>query len=180
MKDFVLDLSRKAVENYVKTGCMLETPDKYPEELNKKRGVFVTLYKKGCLRGCIGLPYPQKPLIEGLIEASCFACRDPRFKPVEEDELKDIKIEVSILTEPVLIEDKKKYKEEIELGKHGLILRNGSFSGLFLPKVPIEQGWNLDQYLENLCYKAGLIIDSWKDPLSKLYKFEAETFSEAV
>ncbi len=180
MREFVLKLARQAIEFYVKTGKRIDVPTDFPEELKEKRGVFVTLYKKSMLRGCIGIPYPQKPLIEGLIEASCMACKDPRFKPVEKDELKDIRIEVSILTEPVLIENKKNYKKEIELGRHGLILRNGAFSGLLLPKVPIEQGWNLEQYLENLCYKAELTTDSWLDSQSKIYKFRAETFSEPI
>ncbi|MFH1474135.1 MAG: TIGR00296 family protein [Candidatus Aenigmatarchaeota archaeon] len=181
MREFILKLSRESIENYVKTGKRIDVPTDFPEELKEKRGVFVTLYKKGMLRGCIGLPYPQKPLIEGLVEAACLACRDPRFEPLEENELKNIKIEVSVLTEPVLIENfQKNYKKEIELGKHGLIIRNGIMGGLFLPKVPIDQKWNLEQYLENLCYKAGLTADSWLDPMSKIYKFEANTFSEPV
>jgi uncharacterized protein (TIGR00296 family) len=181
MKDFVLKLVRRVIESYVKTGKKIAVPKDYPEELNKKSGVFVTLYKKDMLRGCIGLPYPQKPLIEGLIEAAASACKDPRFKPVEKKELKDIRIEVSILTEPVLIENHcKNYKKEIEIGKHGLILRRGAFGGLFLPQVPVEQDWNLEQYLENLCCKAGLTADCWLDPLSKLYKFEAKVFSKPL
>ena len=181
MKDFVLGLARKVIELYVKTGKKIDIPMKYPDKMKEKRGVFVTIYKKGQLRGCIGLPYPQKPLIEGLIDAAVSACDDPRFKPIEKDELKNIRIEVSILTEPVLIKDHcKNYKKEIELGKHGLILRKGAFGSLFLPQVPVEQDWNLEEYLENLCCKAGLTADCWLDPTSKLYKFEAEAFSEPL
>jgi uncharacterized protein (TIGR00296 family) len=181
MKDFVLSLARKAVEGYVKTGKKIDIPMKYPEEMKEKKGVFVTLHKKEQLRGCIGLPYPQKPLIEALIDAAVSACEDPRFMPLKEEELDDIRIEVSILTEPVLIKDHcKKYKKEIELGKHGLILRNGVCGSLFLPQVPVEQGWDLEEYLENLCCKAGLTADCWLEPASKLYKFEAEVFSEPI
>jgi len=181
MKDFVLKLTRETIETFVNTGNKIPVPKEYPKELNKKRGVFVTIYKKPKeLRGCIGLPYPQKPLIEGLIEAACEACEDPRFPPLSKEELDEISIEVSILTEPELIRVKnpKDYFKEIKIGKHGLILINGSCGGLFLPQVPVEQKWNCEQYLENLCYKAGLTSDIWLDPLTRIYRFETEIFSE--
>jgi len=181
MKDFVLKLVREAVENYVKNNRKIAIPSDYPEELKEKKGVFVTLYKKGLLRGCIGLPYPQKPLIEGLIEAATSVCEDPRFESLKEGELEDIIIEVSILTEPKLIETHPiNYSKEIKIGKHGLILRKDAFGGLFLPKVPVEQNWNIEQYLENLCFKAGLTGDMWLDPLSRIYKFETEVISESI
>jgi hypothetical protein len=181
MKDFVLKLAREAIENYVKTGKRIPVPKEYPKELEGKRGVFVTIYKNPKeLRGCIGLPYPQQPLIEGIIEAACEACEDPRFPPLSKEELKDIFIEVSVLTKPELIKVKnsKEYLKEIKIGKYGLILINGSSGGLFLPQVPVEQKWNCEQYLENLCYKAGLTSDIWLDPLTKIYKFETKIFSE--
>jgi uncharacterized protein (TIGR00296 family) len=178
MKDFVLKLARKAVENYVRTGKRIPVPEKYPEEMKEKRGVFVTLHKKGGLRGCIGLPYPDKPLVEGLIEAACLVCRDPRFPPLQKDELKDIKIEVSVLTEPEPFKAKDIHK--IEIGKHGLIIRSGLQGALFLPQVPVEQDWNMEEYMQNLCLKACLPPDSWSEPGSKLYRFEAEVFSEGI
>jgi hypothetical protein len=181
MKDFVLKLAREAIENYVKTGKKISIPKEYSKELDKKRGVFVTIYKKPKeLRGCIGLPYPQQPLIQGLIEVAVEACEDPRFPPLSKEELKNIFIEVSILTEPELIKVKnpKEYFKEIEIGKHGLILTHGSYGGLFLPQVPVEQKWNCEEYLENLCYKAGLTSDVWLDTLTRIYKFETEIFSE--
>jgi len=181
MKDFVLKLAREAIETYVMTGKRIPVPKEYPKELEEKRGVFVTIYKNPKeLRGCIGLPYPQQPLIEGIIEAACETCEDPRFPPLSKEELKDIFIEVSVLTKPELIKVKnpKEYLKEIKIGKHGLILINGSSGGLFLPQVPVEQKWNCEQYLENLCYKAGLTSDIWLDPLTKIYKFETKIFSE--
>ncbi|MEM5778393.1 MAG: TIGR00296 family protein [Candidatus Aenigmatarchaeota archaeon] len=181
MKDFILKLAREAIETYVKTSKKIPIPNEYPKELNKKKGVFVTIYKRPKeLRGCIGLPYPQKPLIEGIIEAAIEACEDPRFEPLKEEELKDIFIEVSILTKPELIKVKnpKDYLKEIKIGKHGLILINGSYGGLFLPQVPVEQNWNCEEYLENLCYKAGLTSDAWLDPLTRIYRFETKIFSE--
>jgi len=180
MREFILKLARRTIETYVKTGKRIPIPEKYPKELKEKRGVFVTIYKNGSLRGCVGLPYPELPLIEGLIEASIQACQDPRFESLKPEELKDILIEVSVLTEPELIKVKnpKEYLKKIKLGKDGLIIRKGSCGGLFLPKVPVEQGWDTEEYLENLCYKAGLTGDSWLDPLSKIFKFEAVVFTE--
>jgi uncharacterized protein (TIGR00296 family) len=181
MKDFVLKTAREAIENYVRNGRRIAIPKNFPKELNEKRGVFVTIYKKSKeLRGCIGLPYPELPLIEGLIEAAIQACKDPRFSPLSKEELKDVFIEVSILSEPefVKIKNSKEYTEKIELGKHGLIIKNGIFSGLFLPQVPVEQNWSIDEYLENLCYKAGLTSDAWLDSFSKIFKFETKIFSE--
>lgn len=179
MKDFVLKLARKAVENYAKTGKSVRVPKDYPQVMKKRRGVFVTIYKKGELRGCIGLPYPDKPLIEGLVEAACSVCRDPRFPPLQEDEIKDIRIEVSVLTEPEEFEAKD-IEKEVEIGRHGLIIRKGLQGALFLPQVPVEQGWDMEEYVENLCLKAGLTPDAWLDPHSKLYRFEAEVFSEGI
>jgi uncharacterized protein (TIGR00296 family) len=176
MNEFVLKLAREAVENYVRTGKRIPVPKDYPEEMKEKGGVFVTLHKKGDLRGCIGLPYPDKPLIEGLIEASCLVCRDPRFLPLQESELKDIKIEVSVLTKPEPVKD----IHEVEIGKHGLIIKKGLQGALFLPQVPIEQGWDMEEYLQNLCLKACLPLDSWQDPDSRLYRFETEVFSESI
>ena len=119
------------------------------------------------------------PLIDGIIEAAIDVCGDPRFPPLSKEELKDIVIEVSVLSEPKLIVTKpKEYKKHIEIGKDGLIIRKGLQGGLFLPQVPVEQGWNMDQYLENLCYKAGLTGDTWLDPECKLYKFQTKVFSE--
>jgi hypothetical protein len=181
MKEFVLRLAREAIETWVKTRKKIPLPKDYPKELKDKRGVFVTIYKKPKeLRGCIGLPYPQKPLIEGIIEAAVETCEDPRFPPLAKEELKDIFIEVSVLTKPELIKVRnlKDYFKEIKIGKHGLILVNGSYGGLFLPQVPVEQKWNCEKYLENLCYKAGLTSDVWMDPLTQIYRFETEIFSE--
>ena len=147
--------------------------------MNEKRGVFVTLYEKSNreLRGCMGIPYPEMPLIEAIVEASVCVCTDPRFEPLKSEELKNIFIEVSVLTKPEPV-DIKNIKKEVEIGKHGLIIRKGFNGGLFLPQVPVEQNWNMDEYLENLCYKAGLTADSWLDDDCKIFKFETEIFKE--
>jgi len=183
MEDFILKLVRESIESFVKTGKKIPVPENYPEELNEKRGVFVTIYKKpNKLRGCIGFPYPQIPLIQGLIEASSAACRDPRFKPLKEKELHDIFIEVSVLTEPELIkvENPREYLDKIKIGIDGLIIKRGIHSGLLLPQVPVELGWRTEDFLENLCMKAGLTIDSWLDSHSQIYKFEARVIKEKL
>jgi len=181
MEEFIIKLARQTIENYVKTGKQIAIPENYPEELNEKRGVFVTIYKKSTkqLRGCIGIPYPEISLIEALIQAAVSACLDPRFQPLSHEELEDIFIEVSVLTNPEPLKTRD-FDKEIEIGKHGLIIRKGLQGGLFLPKVPVEQNWGMEEYLENLCYKAGLTADSWLDPSSKLFKFKARVFEEKL
>jgi uncharacterized protein (TIGR00296 family) len=180
MKDFILKLARETIETYVTNGKKIVIPKDYPEEMNEERGVFVTLYERRNreLRGCMGIPYPEMSLIEALIEASVCVCTDPRFPQLSKEELKNIFIEVSILTKPEPVKAKD-IKKEVKIGKHGLIIKKGFQGGLFLPQVPVEQNWSMDEYLENLCYKAGLTADSWLDPDCKLYKFETEIFKEA-
>ena len=181
MTHFLIQTARRAIKQYVKNGKKISV-NNYLEKYNNKRGVFVTIYKKNpkSLRGCIGFPYPSFPLIEALIEAAISACNDPRFPPLSEDELDQITIEISILTEPKLInvKDPKEYLKKIEIGKDGLIIKKGVFSGLLLPQVAVEQKWNVEQFLENICLKAGLTIDSWMDETSKIYKFQAEIIHE--
>jgi len=180
MKDFILKLTREAIETYVKTGKKISAPERYPKELDEKKGVFVTIYKKPKeLRGCIGFPYPQIPIIRGLIEAAIEACKDPRFSPLSKEELKDIWIEISILSKPKLIEvrSQKDCLEKIEPGKDGLILQKGYCSGLLLPQVweeiPVKE-----DFLEALCMKAGLLADEWLDSSTKIYKFKVQAFKE--
>lgn len=174
MKEFSLKLARSAIENFVKSNYQISIPKEYPKELDQKKGVFVTIYKNNGLRGCVGFPYPTKPMIQGIIQASIEACKDFRFPLLKPEELNEITIEISILTEPELIKvkDPKEYFEKIQIGKHGLIIKKGMYSGLLLPKVPVEQGWDVKDYLENLCLKAGLLADAWVD--SEIYKFQAE------
>lgn len=175
------------MKRLLKPKKVISLPEKYPENLDKKSGVFVTIYKKILntkeLRGCIGLPYPVKPLIEAVIDAAAAACRDQRFLPIKPEELSGLIIEVSVLTEPELISVKnpKDYLKKIKLGEDGLIIKKGIMSGLLLPQVPVEQGWNIENYLENLCFKAGLLPHAiWTDPAVELFKFRAQIFSEKL
>jgi hypothetical protein len=149
-------------------------------------GVFVTLNyltrkKEEHLRGCVGFPLPEKRLHQSVVEAAIAAAtEDPRFPPVDRKELDSIVFEVSVLTLPEEIRSSPAdYKKEIRIGKDGLILRWRYGSGLLLPQVPVELKWDVDEYLANICYKAGAPADAWLDPASKLYKFQATVFKEA-
>lgn len=139
----------------------------------KKLGVFVTLKADRKLRGCIGCIIGTKPLWQGVAEmALASAFNDPRFSPLDIKEWPKIIIEISVLTEPKLVNSVK----DIIVGQHGLILKKGLQQGLLLPQVPLEQGWNLDQYLEGLCLKAGISFDQLTEV--NLWSFEAQIFGE--
>ncbi|MBD3259177.1 TIGR00296 family protein [Candidatus Woesearchaeota archaeon] len=177
MNEKLVDIARKAIE------CRFnhKEVDLNDEILENKRGVFVTLTKDGELRGCIGFPEPVYPLGEAVRKAAVGAAfGDPRFPPVEEDELKDVQIEVSVLTLPeeITVADPQDYLDFIRLGKDGLMIEMNGQGGLFLPQVPLEWNWDVNEYLEQLCLKAGLAPGSWALPDAKLYKFESQVFSE--
>jgi AmmeMemoRadiSam system protein A len=176
---FLVKFARDTIAHFVRNE---ETPlpDTYPKELEELRGVFVTLdkYPSGGLRGCIGLPQPEKPLIDAVRDAACSSARDPRFPPLEEKEMDKITVEVSILTKPKQIDfsSPEELLEKIEPGKDGLILKKSWCSGLFLPQV-WEQLPDKVQFLEHLCYKAGLRDgDCWKD--AEIYRFRVQAFKE--
>jgi AmmeMemoRadiSam system protein A len=140
----------------------------------QKRGVFVTLKKRGGLRGCIGRMIPDKPLHE-LVGAVALqsALEDPRFKPVTLPELKDLEIEISVLTPMTPVPG----ADHIVVGRDGVLIRKGGRSAVFLPQVAPEQGWGRDEMLEHLCHKAGLPPGSWKEG-AQLLTFQAIVFSE--
>jgi AmmeMemoRadiSam system protein A len=143
------------------------------ERLNEKRGAFVCIYKKGMLRGCIGTLEARDPMykaVQEMAEASAF--RDPRFRPVTEDELPYLEIEISILTPFRQIKD----PADVQVGPHGLVVRKGFQSGLLLPQVAAERNWDRVTFLEETCRKAGLMRDAWKDPDTELYVFSADVF----
>jgi uncharacterized protein len=150
-------------------------------KFSDQQGVFVTLNKFGSLRGCIGYPEPVFPLNRAVVQsARAAAFQDPRFPPVKEDELADITIEISVLTLPELIQVEKpeEYLDKIKIGRDGLIIRSGYFSGLLLPIVPVEYDWTPKEFLEHTCMKAGLPRDAWKNLSNKLYSFQSQVFSE--
>jgi len=176
----LVKLARQTVSDYFKTKEIRIKTTKFKQ----KRGVFVSIhnYPDHELRGCIGYPNPTLSLGEALQRASFSAAfQDLRFLPLSEEELKDVVFEVSILTEPELIEVKnpKEYLKKIEIGKDGLIMEyNILHNGLLLPQVATEYGWNVETFLEHLCIKAGLFQNMWKDHNSKIYKFNTQIFTE--
>lgn len=181
--EYLVKLARETIEGYLSDGKVLETPEDMPEKLMERTGVFVTLksYPEDDLRGCIGYPEPIMPLGEATIKAAISsATKDPRFKPVSSAEFDHITVEISILTPPELIEVEKPtgYLTEIEIGRDGLIVEKGMFRGLLLPQVPVEQGWNKEEFLSGTCMKAGLMPDSWYDLETRVYKFSGKVFSE--
>ena len=141
----------------------------------EERGVFVTLHKKGTLRGCIGYIKGYKPLFNTVQEmAQAAAFRDPRFSPVEKDEVDELEIEISVLSPLEEIKD----IEKIKIGVHGLMLENAIYSGLLLPQVAAEYGWDNIRFLQQTCIKAGIEKDAWKNPETKIKIVSADVFCE--
>lgn len=143
------------------------------ERLKEKGGAFVTIKKKGDLRGCIGYIRAVLPIFETVKEAAMQAAfHDPRFDPVNRKEWKDIDMEISVLTPMEKIEDTAK----IEVGIHGLYIEKGYNSGLLLPRVAVEYNWDRTTFLEHTCYKAGLPKNAWKSKDTNIYVFSADIF----
>lgn len=179
--DFLLKLARTAIETYILKGQVLDVPEPPSETLQKNMGVFVTLHENGELRGCIGYPEPVKPLLNALIEVAIGAATgDPRFAPLNSHELGKIQVEVSVLTPPemVVVEKPSEYLEKIQIGRDGLILERGIFRGLLLPQVPLEWGWDKEEFLANTCLKAGMSPDCWLQEGVKVYSFQSQIFIE--
>ncbi len=154
-------------------GNDVKLPNMVTKTLNEHLGSFVTLEKNGNLRGCIGTMIGQEPLYINVARmAHAAAFQDSRFPKLNAEEWKDVDVSISVLGPLSPCPDVK----QVEIGKHGLLLKLGNNSGVFLPKVPVEQGWNLEAYLENLCRKAGLGAGSWQDPKAELYWYEALVF----
>jgi uncharacterized protein (TIGR00296 family) len=176
-----LEIARKTINLWILKGEKY-IPEKYPESFNEKAGVFTTIhtYPGRKLRGCIGYPEPFMPLIRSLINSAIHATKDPRFEPLKEEELDKIIVEVSILTRPKRLKVKKPedYLQMIKIGRHGLIVRKWSLSGLLLPQVATEHGMDSKTFLEHTCMKAYLPMDAWQDPATSVYCFESHIFSE--
>jgi uncharacterized protein (TIGR00296 family) len=161
-----------------------KTPEfEVPEIFKKNSGVFVTLttYPGDELRGCIGYPEPIMPLFDAIKDSAVSACsRDPRFPPVRPNELKHIRVETSLLTPPVemCVDKRKECVVKVKVGEDGLIVQRGWARGLLLPQVPIEWAWDAEEFLCQTCIKAGLMPDAWLQEGTKIFKFQAEVFSE--
>ena len=173
--------ARRAVTEFLSNGDRMKLESDLEEKFSFNSGVFVTLNNPGGLRGCIGFPMPEKKLSHGIIDAAISAAtEDPRFPSVKTNELNDIVFEVTVLTPPVEIDvsDPMEYLEKIKVGRDGLIIRHSFSSGLLLPQVPVEYDWNVEEFLQHTCEKAGLARDTWKNESVKIEKFEGIIFKE--
>jgi AmmeMemoRadiSam system protein A len=154
----LLALARQAIAAAVSGSAL---PDwKTPHErLGRAQGVFVTLRRSGRLRGCIGVLAADQPLGLNVVRcAASAACEDPRFPSVSAEESADLEVEISLLNVPRTVVD----PEEIEVGRHGVLVTDGRRRGLLLPQVAIEHGWDRDTFLREACRKAGLDPEAWR------------------
>jgi len=181
---YLVKLARKAIETKLRTGETVSPADA-SEKMKQPCGVFVTLNEAEGgvhrLRGCIGFPYPEKPLAETVVDSAISAAfRDPRFSPVSTGEMNSIVVEVSVLTPPetIKVERPDQYPGHIEVGRDGLIVSSGGHRGLLLPQVPVEWKWDAEEFLTQCCLKAWLPPDSWLTPGTEISKFQAIIFSE--
>ena len=169
----LLELARRAIAEAVSQ----EKPAgslPYGGVFAEKRGVFVTLHARGRLRGCIGVIEAFEPLGESIARcAASAAFQDPRFSPVNADELRELQIELSLLSppEPIL-------PGNIEIGKHGLLISQAAKRGLLLPQVAVQHNFSREQFLEETCRKAGLAAHAWQEPETQILGFTCEVFSE--
>jgi len=173
--------ARRAVTEFLSNGDRMKLESDLEEKFSFNSGVFVTLNNPDGLRGCIGFPMPEKKLSHAIVEgAIAAATEDPRFPSVKTNELNDIVFEVTVLTPPVEIDvsDPMEYLEKIKVGRDGLIIRHSFSSGLLLPQVPVEYGWDVEEFLQHTCEKAGLARDTWKNESVKIEKFEGIIFKE--
>lgn len=173
--------ARAVVTEFLKTKNKMKLDKDFEESFSSNAGVFVTLNHKSNLRGCIGYALPDKKLYNALQEAAISAAtEDPRFPSVAFEELDQITFEVSILTPPQEIEvsDPQEYPSKVKVGRDGLIVKSGFNSGLLLPQVPKEYGWNEEEFLDHTCEKAGLPKEQWKEKDTKILKFEGIVFKE--
>ena len=178
---FLVKTARMAVTEFLSNGKRMKLESEHEKKFSFNSGVFVTLNNADGLRGCIGFPMPDKKLSHGIIDAAIAAAtEDPRFSPVKTNELNDIVFEVTVLTPPVeiTVTDPMEYLEKIKVGRDGLIIRNSFSSGLLLPQVPVEYGWNVEEFLQHTCEKAGLEKDTWKNEKVKIEKFEGIVYKE--
>ncbi|NLE91133.1 MAG: AmmeMemoRadiSam system protein B [Elusimicrobia bacterium] len=175
-KKELLRIARDSIVFFLEKGKKLQLKEENYPSFRGKLGAFVTLRKAGQLRGCIGNMVGVQPLCLTIRDMAVEAAvNDPRFVAVEPGEMKDIGIEISVLS-PL---EKADSADDIVMGTHGVMVRNGFRSGVFLPQVAVETGWSKEEFLDELCrQKAGLPADAWKNSDTDLYIFTADIFSE--
>ncbi len=182
---YLVIIARKAIIERVENRRVLTIPINVPKQVLVKAGVFVTIRNHNDsqeLRGCIGIPLPEQSLIDSLLESAISAAtRDPRFIPLESRDLWTTRIEVSILTPPELIglDNRSRLPGTIRVGRDGLMVRWPSGSGLLLPQIAPENGWDSHEFLCQTAIKAGGPPDIWLQPEANVYRFEAIVFEES-
>ena len=172
-REELLALARNTLETYLQDGSIPEHETDDPV-LTRRSGVFVTLKQQGELRGCIGHTRADQPLfqvVQQMVVAA--ATEDPRFPSLIPEELADVTVEISVLSPFRRLTD----VEQIQVGTHGLMIFKEGRQGLLLPQVPVENGWDREEFLENLCLKAGLPGGCWRQRVS-IYAFTAVVFGE--
>jgi len=173
-KKILLDLAIGTIKAELE-GCPPPGAEALTPVLREKRGAFVTLKKRGHLRGCIGYIQAVKPLHESIERmALAAAFEDPRFPALRKEELKDLSLEISVLTPLREIQD----VGEIQVGVHGLYIVRGQCAGLLLPQVAVEYGWDRETFLRETCHKAGLPPEAWRDANTRIYVFSADIFGD--
>jgi len=174
-KSELLALARTSVEHAINKDEAYVPTASASDALNRERGAFVTLHESGELRGCIGYTSATKPLYMTVRDtATLAALKDPRFKPVSVSELPKLEYEISVLSPLRRVTD----IQQIKVGEHGLLMKNGGFEGLLLPQVPVEQKWDRQKFLEQTCVKAGMSAGCWKDEDTDIFLFTAVVFGE--
>jgi AmmeMemoRadiSam system protein B/AmmeMemoRadiSam system protein A len=174
-KSELLALARKSVEYVVENKNPYEPPASTSATLNQERGAFTTLKEGGELRGCIGYTSAAKPLYMTVRDtATLAALRDPRFPQVTASELPKLEYEISVMSPLRRVTD----IEQIKVGQHGLLMKNGDSEGLLLPQVPVEQRWDRHTFLEQTCAKAGMRTNCWMDENTDIFSFTAVVFGE--
>lgn len=178
--ELAVRMAREAIESAVRRRAL--PPFTVPKSFERDSGVFVTIntHPEGDLRGCIGYPSPYFPLAKAIVKAAEGATEDPRFPPLAEGELERIVVEVSVLTPLELLQAKKpkQLPALVRVGTDGLEVRQGAARGLLLPQVPIEWGWDAEEFLAQTCVKAGLMPDAWLEPDTRFYRFQSEIWTE--
>ena len=175
---FLIKLARDSISSFFDKK---EVDNAAEKKYKEKQGVFVTLYMDDELRGCIGFPEPIFTLFQAVVDAArSSAFSDPRFPPLTKEEFERTRVELSVLTMPELVkvEEPEDYLKAIKVGEDGLIIRGSHNSGLLLPIVAVEWKWDVRTFLEQVCSKAGLASEAWKDLNNKIYKFQSKVFSE--
>jgi len=174
-KIFLLQLARNTIRLFLDGNDLLH-PEPFSETLATPSGAFVTLHKQGELRGCIGYVKPFKPLQDAIVDLAVSAAfNDPRFPALNEKEFSLTDLEISVLTPLEPVND----VSEIQIGRDGLLIKQGFYEGLLLPQVATEYGWDVPTFLEQTCHKAGLPTNAWKDKNSEIRSFSAIIFDES-